>query len=639
MEAQVNNDIESVFKEKIRCNICFEIPFVKEVVNGGNGYFITAECPNKHGVVFSALQDYCNDKSQIDKIKCSKCNATQGKVKSLDKLFCFCKDCNKFYCSTDGLKHLNRNKKHCIARMDKFDDLCKEHSSPFFGFCTKCNLNICSQCRQKSHLKHEPIEFFKNIKPSEEKIAENSKKIEKQKAQIGEINKVMSDFFKTVNGPAKDFYESLTSALSFNTQVFNSFNSGNSNYQSLLNFNKIIDIDITGDMTWIAKLQESLDKLIKVIKETSSSNKPQQKENPLNASQNIDKDLLNTFQESIVTNLGKSNIDILDSINKERDDDFTDNDLLKEIGKKNKKLIKKKEIIGELKNIYTMKECNSYVILADNGIFIYDQEDNELLNYIDINDSLEYDEINSLTYFYDKDSKKIYLIIGTNNKKIKIYCIDENKEYTYELIQEIKVGKISNMFCNKNGDLLVLEEELYNIYNFDGEQFEEQKQCLNQENEKKNLHITPNNLIFTVNENEKDKIIFLDTEKFVPLFSLEDIKIDEKSKIFELSKNLVCISCKEKIQVIDVEKTSLCCTFNDIKMDYIESVDLINEKDLILSCMQNNKLVVFILEWDNANKTFKEKKNIKELECKIIKQLKQNKIILFTKYGVNIIGI
>jgi hypothetical protein len=62
-----------------------------------------------------------------------------------------------------------------------------------------------------------------------------------------------------------------------------------------MNFNKIMDIDITGDITWIAKLQESLDKLIKIIKETSSTNKPQQNENPLNASQNIDKDLFNTF--------------------------------------------------------------------------------------------------------------------------------------------------------------------------------------------------------------------------------------------------------------------------------------------------------------------------------------------------------
>jgi hypothetical protein len=121
--------------------------------------------------------------------------------------------------------------------MDKFDDMCPEHNSPFFGFCTKCNLNICSQCRQKTHLKHEPIQFFKNIRPSEEKIAENSKKIETQKAQIGEINKILTDFFKTVNGPTKEYHESLMAALNFNTQVFNSFNSVNTNYQSLMNFN------------------------------------------------------------------------------------------------------------------------------------------------------------------------------------------------------------------------------------------------------------------------------------------------------------------------------------------------------------------------------------------------------------------
>lgn len=633
-------ELDSIYKEKIRCNICFEIPIVKEVVNGGGvSYFITAECPNKHGVVFSALQDYCNDKSQIDKIKCSKCNTLQGKVNSYQKLFGFCKDDQKFYCASCALKHLNKHKKHFVCRMDKFDDICREHNAPFFAFCTKCNLNICSQCRQKAHLKHEPIEFFKNIRPSEEKIAENSKKIEAQKAQIGEIDKILTDFLKIVNGSMKEYHESIMALLNFNTQVFNGFNSVNTNYQSLMNFNKIMDIDITGDITWIAKLQENLDKLIKMIKDTSAVNKSQQNENPLNVSQNIDKDLLNTFQESIVNNIGKSNIDILDSINKERDDDFTDNDLLKEIGKKNKKLIKKKEIIGELKDIYILNECNSYAILADNGIFIYDQEDNELLNYIDINDGLEYDEINSLTYFYKQDTKKLYLIIGTNNKKIKIYCIDENNEYTYELIQEIRLGKISNIFCNKNGDLLILEEELYNIYNFDGEQFEEQKQCLNQENETKDMHITENHLIFTVKENEKNKIVFFDTEKIAPLFSMEDIKLDEKSKIFEISKNFVCISCKDKIQVIDVEKKNICNTYDNIKMNYIQSVDLINEKDLFLTCMLNNKLVAFILEWDNSNKTFKEKKNIEELECKLIKKLILNKIILYTKYGVNIIEI
>ena len=51
----------------------------------------------------------------------------------------------------------------------------------------------------------------------------------------------------------------------------------------------------------------------------------------------------------------------------------------------------------------------------------------------------------------------------------------------------------------------------------------------------------------------------------------------------------------------------------------------------------DNKLIVYILESDTPNKTFKEKKKIEDLECKIIHKIDKNKIILYTKYGVNII--
>ena len=36
-----------IFKQKTRCNMCYEIPIIKEMVNGGGlSYFITAECLN-----------------------------------------------------------------------------------------------------------------------------------------------------------------------------------------------------------------------------------------------------------------------------------------------------------------------------------------------------------------------------------------------------------------------------------------------------------------------------------------------------------------------------------------------------------------------------------------------------------------
>ena len=125
-----------------------------------------------------------------------------------------------------------------------------------------------------------------------------------------------------------------------------------------------------------------------------------------------------------------------------------------------------------------MNECNNFLALADNGIFIYDQEKNDLLSYIDVNENLEYDEVNALSYYYNKIKKNIYLFIGTNTNKIKIYCIDEINEYSYELIQEIKLENLKNIFCNDIGDLLVIEEKNSSVYKFKDNKYEREKEMM-----------------------------------------------------------------------------------------------------------------------------------------------------------------
>ena len=316
-------------------------------------------------------------------------------------------------------------------------------------------------------------------------------------------------------------------------------------------------------------------------------------------------------------------------------DDFSENELLKEIGRKNYKILKKSEIFGDLKNIYIMKECNTYLILADNGVFIYDIESNDLICYLDSNQSIEYEQIYTLSYFYNKPKKKIYLILGTNTNKLKIYCIDEIKEYTYELIQEIMLEKIINLFCNKNGNLIILEESGFSIFFFNGSQFEQEKEHISQEKTSKNLFITENYIIFTVIENEN--IILYNKDSFEKIFSIEKININEKSKIFELSKDLICVNCQEKVQIINVKQKNIQNTYDKIKMDYIESVDLFNDKEILLSCNCNNKLITYILGFDVSNATIEEKKKIEDLHCNLIRKITKNKVILYTKYGINII--
>ena len=97
------------------------------------------------------------------------------------------------------------------------------------------------------------------------------------------------------------------------------------------------------------------------------------------------------------------------------------------------------------------------------------------------------------------------------------------------------------------------------------------------------------------------------------------------------------MSFKNIIQVIDIDKKSISFCYDSINMDYIESVDLINDKEILLTSNINNKLITFILELDETNKTFKEKKKIEDLECKLIRKIRKNKIILYTKYGLNIL--
>ena len=633
-----NKEKELIFRPKIRCHVCSEIPIIKEVINGGGiSFFINSECLNKHGEFFCALQDYCHDKRQIDKKICHKCQKLQDKVNSKSLLYQVCKECQQFLCSNCYKAHQSKfHNKHHVVNIYELDFLCKEHHSPYIGFCPKCNINICNLCKQRTHSKHEKIILFTNIMPSKEKIRNLSLKIEEQKEQIDELNVILDSFFENVK-KAKEYKDNINTNFRLNNQIYNCIDVDNPNYQSILNFDKTIDLDIS-DISWVTGIQNDLDRFIKFIKSKCSSQKISHNEKKENISKSIiDKELLATFQETIVSNEQKTSLDLIESKLGEKDDDFNDNELLKEIGYKNKKIFKKDEIIGDLKKIYNMDDCNDYLMLADDGLFIYDKDNNDLITYIDINENLEFDEVKALTHYYNKKENKIYLFCGTNTNKIKIYCIDENKEYFYKLIQVLKLENIINIYCNKFGELFILEKDSTSTYNLEDNIYVQNKEYITCENETKNIYPTENYLISTIKE--KNNILFYDKNNYTLLFSISNINNDEKTKIFDLSKNLICISFKNKIQVIDTDKKSLCYSYEIQNMNYIENGDVINDKELLLSIDIENKLVMMMLELDNTNKKFNEMKKIEDLQCKLINKISNNKIILYTKYGVNIIGI
>jgi len=632
-----------IYKEKIRCSRCYEVPIIKEITStGGVTCFITAECLNRHGVLLCAIEDFCSDNTQLSHIKCFNCNAVQGVVDTAANFFYFCKDCNRFFCPKCFKAHYKKfQKTHSISRIDKIDNICKEHDGPFNSFCVDCNMNLCPLCLQRVHFEHK-THTFNSIMPPASEINEIKSKLEQQKAQLDIIYLNLDKFVKFVSDKVAEYKKSINTALKFNTLICNSLQEKRINYQSIVNIKKVIDIDIT-DVSFIKDIQDEIDKVVNLIS-SKSTIKYLSADQTLQHSKTLDKDLLEVVKKTTENIKGRPILlgNLMEEKYKEKKEDindFSENELLKEIGKANKIILKKEDIFGDIQKIYPIMDLDIYLMIIDNAIFVYDAINNELLNYIDINDELKYNEINSITYYYNNIDNLLYLFVGTKQNKIKIYSLDAKNDFSHKLLQEISENNLIDIFCNKKNQLLVLIESGLCFYKYLDGKYNKHKNIENDEKEKlKKLYETDNYLVFVTDK--QDKISFYDKNQL--LFSL-DVPTDEKTKIFEINKNYVCVTNGCKIRVIDMTSKNVCYCYEKINVNYVESVDIFNNKTILLSCdffkNGNNKLALFILEWDETNKIFKEKKNIEDLDCKLICKVKEETAILYTKYGVNMIEL
>ena len=401
------------------------------------------------------------------------------------------------------------------------------------------------------------------------------------------------------------------------------------------NFDKILDIDYS-DISWVDNVNKKLDEFIKIIKDNKSDTK-NTPETTTQTSSILDKELMDKFQKSVIGDKKKVEIDELENQNKNKYDGFSECELLKEIAEKNKNLYKNDDIFGDLKDIYIMPKCKAYLMLIDNGIFLYDQITNDLLCYIDINDNLELDEVKSVLYSYDNKLNIIYLYVGTENK-IKIYKIEENDEYKYNLISKLKVDKFKNFCLNDNLDLFVLLESGYKIFKFKKNKYELDIEHINIKNEKTMLFSIKNyGLIY---KQEKEEISFIDKNKnFESSFVINNIKANEQSKIIELNEKLISLSNENILQIIDIEKKNINYIHKFDAMKNIMSFDLINNKQLLLSGNSDDKYFVLFSEFNESYSKISDKKKLENLRCDIIRTISSGLIILFTNYGVNILEI
>ena len=634
--------IKSIFKRKIRCNMCHEIPILKEIlISNGVNCFITSECLNHHGLFLCPINDFCNDKSQLDQIKCNDCKAVQKIVNSPSRLFIYCKECNKFLCPSCIKKHSQKFlKTHHILPVSELDYKCQEHLGPFSFFCVDCNKNLCPLCYQREHFKHNKIIHFDKITPSEKEYLEMKSKLEEEKAQIQVISQYLENFVKIIQKKIDEYINNLKIAFQLNCKIFNCYNKEKLNYQSILNFQKIIEIDIS-DISFIKDIEEESNKFVQMIKSKTSNKIPfKEKQAP---TQNVDKELLQTVRTTLGVN---SRISIIDEIiennkskEKEEINEFENNELLEEIGKTNKKILNKKDIIGIIKKIYSIEDIKIYILIIDNGIFIYDQETNKIINYIEINEGFEYNEIDKFAYYYNKKEKLIYLFLGTKTNKIKIYTINENEDFDYKLIQELNIEDVINVSCTKNGELLILDKNGISIYKNNDNNFGKEKEIEKKDNEElKSFYETENYLIFTFKE--KDEIIFYDKNNLENKISIENISSDDKSKIFELSRKLICVSFNNKITVINMEEKKECHCYEKDYINYLETAEVINSKEILISYKnKDNILILSIFEWDDNKKILKQKTFIEDLESKMISKINKNQAMLLTKYGLNLLEL
>jgi hypothetical protein len=640
MKDDKKNKMIAIFKRKIRCNMCHQIPIIKEILlNKGINCFITSECLNRHGVFLCPIQDFASNKTQLDQIKCCKCNQQQTLVDSTSKLFYSCQECNKFFCSKCYHSHLQQfQKTHHVLRIDEFDNTCNKHNGPFTHFCGKCKANLCPLCYQSEHYNHDGVVELKNVKLSDKEYTEITIKVEVQKAQIDIIDINLDKFIKFVNDKVEEYKKNLEMALKFNRRILNAYVPNKLNYQSIINIKKVIDIDIS-DIDFIKEIQNELNKIIDLIKSKStikglSANKTQKT--------SLDAEIIKTVEDTLVNNLDEASAD--NYVDKEEEkDQFLDNELLKKIAKKNKKVLSKEDIFGVIKKIYVINELDAYLLIIDNGIFFYDLDSNEIINYIDINEGFEYNEINSSAYYYNNENKNmIYLFIGTTSNKIKIFLIDENEDFKYKLIQEIMFSNINGICTSQNGKLLVLEDKNISLYNINNDnKYEKERELENGENtDVKKMYDTLNYII--VAKKEGKEIVFYDKKNLEKLFSIKDINNDDNTKMFELSKNLVCVSYKNTINVIDTEakKVSFYYENKNDKINYIQCYEVINKKNILVSynlSKEDDKSILYTLEWND--KELKEKEAIEDLNCKMISKANNNKAIIYCKYGINAIEL
>ena len=131
-------------------------------------------CEHRHSYC-EMYDDYFKDQTMNNsKIKC--CEQGCKKNQSNDPLdFYLCLTCtnmmnnNKSYCKEHILKH---NKNHIAKKFDDKNYFCLKHFHRVIGFCFKCKIDLCKECKKQHSGEGHVIKNYEAMIPSEKEMAD-----------------------------------------------------------------------------------------------------------------------------------------------------------------------------------------------------------------------------------------------------------------------------------------------------------------------------------------------------------------------------------------------------------------------------------------------------------------------------------
>ena len=145
---------------------------------------------------------------------------------------------------------------------------CQEHNEKFESFCKTCHINICSQCLNKSHQKHN-IMKYKDLQPSNDEI-------KNLKNSIKNEIKITSEFFTLEFNrwldELRDKFEDVLDVITYKNKLYNqiisNYESGNLNYQIIHNIKIVLKDQLSRN-----PISKELAKLLKIINSTKKEEK------------------------------------------------------------------------------------------------------------------------------------------------------------------------------------------------------------------------------------------------------------------------------------------------------------------------------------------------------------------------------